>query len=29
MLPHWTRFVSMPGRQRSGPAPIHWLVPSP
>lgn len=27
MLPHWTRFVSMPGRQRAGPAPIHWLVP--
>ena len=26
-LPHWTRFVSMPGIQRSGPAPIHWLTP--
>lgn len=27
-LPHWTRFVSMPGRQRFGPAPTQWLVPS-
>lgn len=26
-LPHWTRFVSMPGIQRSGVAPILWLVP--
>ncbi len=26
-LPHWTRFVSMPGIQRSGTAPIRWLVP--
>jgi hypothetical protein len=26
-LPHWTRFVSMPGIQRSGPAPIRWLTP--
>lgn len=28
-LPHWTRFVSMPGIQRSGPAPIRWLIPRP
>jgi hypothetical protein len=28
-LPHWTRFVSMPGIQRSGVAPIRWLVPRP
>jgi hypothetical protein len=27
-LPHWTRFVSMPGRQRMGVAPTRWLVPS-
>lgn len=27
MLPHWTRFVSMPGRQRGGIAPTRWLVP--
>lgn len=27
-LPHWSRFVSMPGLQRKGPAPIRWLVPS-
>lgn len=27
-LPHWTRFVSMPGRQRAGIAPIRWLTPS-
>lgn len=26
-LPHWSRFVSMPGVQRNGPAPITWLVP--
>jgi hypothetical protein len=26
-LPHWTRFVSMPGIQRSGTAPTLWLVP--
>lgn len=26
-LPHWSRFVSMPGIQRSGPAPIRWLTP--
>ena len=26
-LPHWTRFVSMPGIQRSGSAPTLWLVP--
>jgi hypothetical protein len=26
-LPHWSRFVSMPGRQRSGIAPTRWLVP--
>ena len=26
-LPHWTRFVSMPGRQRSGPVPPRWLIP--
>ena len=28
-LPHWTRFVSMPGRQRSGIVPPRWLVPCP
>lgn len=28
-LPHWTRFVSMPGRQRNGVAPSRWLTPSP
>lgn len=28
-LPHWSRFVSMPGRQRHGPAPTVWLVPRP
>jgi hypothetical protein len=27
-LPHWSRFVAMPGLQRSGPAATHWLVPS-
>ena len=26
-LPHWTRFVSMPGIQRGGPAPAIWLTP--
>ena len=26
-LPHWSRFVSMPGRQRFGIAPTRWLVP--
>ena len=26
-LPHWTRFVSMAGRQRSGPVPPRWLIP--
>lgn len=26
-LPHWTRFVSMPGIQRSGIAPTRWLTP--
>lgn len=29
-LPHWTRFVSMPGRQRHGAKrPVTWLVPTP
>lgn len=28
-LPHWSRFVSMPGRQRVGIAPTRWLVPTP
>ena len=28
-LPHWSRFVSMPGRQRQGPVPPQWLVPQP
>jgi hypothetical protein len=28
-LPHWSRFVSMPGRQRAGIAPTLWLVPTP
>lgn len=28
-LPHWSRFVSMPGRQRHGIAPHRWLVPNP
>lgn len=28
-LPHWTRFVSAPGRQRRGIAPTRWLVPTP
>jgi len=28
-LPHWSRFVSIPGIQRSGLAPIRWLVPRP
>lgn len=26
-LPHWSRFVSMPGIQREGVAPTRWLVP--
>lgn len=26
-LPHWTRFVSMPGLQRGGVAPTTWLTP--
>jgi hypothetical protein len=28
-LPHWTRFVSMPGIQRRGPVPPTWLIPRP
>jgi hypothetical protein len=28
-LPHWSRFVSMPGIQRHGPVPATWLVPRP
>lgn len=28
-LPHWSRFVSMPGRQRQGTAPTRWLAPTP
>ncbi len=28
-LPHWSRFVSMPGLQRSGPAASRWLSPNP
>lgn len=28
-LPHWSRFVSMPGIQRGGIAPTRWLVPHP
>jgi hypothetical protein len=27
-LPHWSRFVSMPGIQRQGPIPARWLTPS-
>lgn len=27
-LPHWTRFVSMPGRQRHGEVPAVWLIPA-
>ena len=27
MLPHWSRFVSMPGKQRGGMVPSEWLVP--
>lgn len=27
-LPHWSRFVSMPGIQRSGPIPVRWLIPA-
>ncbi|MCX6865328.1 MAG: hypothetical protein NTV46_03765, partial [Verrucomicrobia bacterium] len=26
-LPHWSRFVSMPGMQKSGPAVTRWLTP--
>lgn len=26
-LPHWSRFVSMPGIQRSGPSLTRWLTP--
>lgn len=26
-LPHWSRFVSMPGRQRSGFVAPKWLIP--
>ncbi|MCF7675613.1 MAG: hypothetical protein K9N23_21025 [Akkermansiaceae bacterium] len=28
-LPHWSRFVSMPGRQRTGIASNRWLTPRP
>ena len=28
-LPHWSRFVSMPGIQRSGVTSTRWLVPQP
>jgi hypothetical protein len=28
-LPHWTRFVSMPGIQRNGPVAHRWLIPQP
>lgn len=28
-LPHWTRFVSMPGYQRGANASTTWLVPRP
>ncbi|MFM7181434.1 MAG: hypothetical protein ACKO2G_08225 [Verrucomicrobiales bacterium] len=28
-LPHWTRFVSMPGYQKYGPQPAVWLNPNP
>jgi hypothetical protein len=27
-LPHWTRFVSMPGIQRHGPVIPRWLIPT-
>jgi len=27
-LPHWSRFMAMPGLQRNGQVPAHWLVPS-
>jgi hypothetical protein len=27
-LPHWSRFVSMPGRQRHGVEESRWLTPS-
>jgi len=26
-LPHWSRFVSMPGYQRGEPSPPTWLTP--
>lgn len=28
-LPHWSRFVSMPGIQRKGPVAPVWLTPTP
>ena len=28
-LPHWSRFVSMPGIQRGGMIPPTWLTPCP
>lgn len=28
VLPHWSRFVSMPGYQRGGHTPARWLVPA-
>lgn len=28
-LPHWSRFVSMPGRQRGKMVPAQWLTPRP
>lgn len=28
-LPHWSRFVSMPGIRRTGPAAPTWLTPRP
>lgn len=28
-LPHWTRFVSMPGLQRNKTVPPRWLTPHP
>lgn len=27
-LPHWTRFVSVPGKQKGGSPPAVWLNPS-
>jgi hypothetical protein len=29
MLPHWSRYVSMPGFQRHGQALPQWLTPAP